>query len=123
MQLIGPFQPYSKAHTCTGSMTAPPVDLVSSLQEAIGRLNAMLFNYLGALQRDAPPQPVKEEALVAAPKTYDVLVSGAAGSGRTQPAPLAPRACRAGIAHPCLLLLHQHHRHKQSLWQATSWRG
>ncbi|KAL4442486.1 hypothetical protein ABPG77_005070 [Micractinium sp. CCAP 211/92] len=32
----------------------------------------MLFNYVGALQRDAPPQPLKQEPLVAPPKTYDV---------------------------------------------------
>ncbi len=44
------------------------------MQEALGRLNAMLFNYVGALQRDAPPQPLKQEPLVAPPKTYDVQV-------------------------------------------------
>ncbi|KAL4447826.1 hypothetical protein ABPG75_005045 [Micractinium tetrahymenae] len=52
---------------------APPVvDLVTSLQEALGRLNAMLFNYIGALQRDAPPQALKQEPLVAPAKAYDV---------------------------------------------------
>ncbi|KAI3425067.1 hypothetical protein D9Q98_008444 [Chlorella vulgaris] len=50
----------------------PPVDLVTALQEQLARINAMLFNYLGALQRDAPAQSVKGEALVSAPKTYDV---------------------------------------------------
>ena len=57
----------------------PPLDFVTDLQERVGRLDAMLFNYLGALQRDAPPQPLKEEPLVAAPKTYDVQVSGGEG--------------------------------------------
>jgi hypothetical protein len=53
----------------------PPLDLITDLQEQVGRLDAMLFNYLGALQRDAPPQPLKEEPLVEPPKTYDVQVS------------------------------------------------
>lgn len=52
----------------------PPVDLVTALQEQLARINAMLFNYLGALQRDAPAQSVKGEALVAPPKNYDVQV-------------------------------------------------
>lgn len=55
----------------------PPVDLVTALQEQLARINAMLFNYLGALQRDAPAQSVKGEALVSAPKTYDVQVCSA----------------------------------------------
>ncbi|PSC69359.1 Serine threonine family 2C [Micractinium conductrix] len=50
-------------------MSSPPLDLVTSLQEATARLNAMLFNYVGALQRDAPPQLLKQG---------DVLVGGAA---------------------------------------------
>jgi len=50
------------------------LDLVTSLQEAVGRLNAMLFNYVGALQRDAPPQSLKQEPVVAQPKAYDVQV-------------------------------------------------
>ncbi len=56
--------------------TMATLDLVTSLQEAIWRLNSLLFNYLGALQRDAPAQPVKGEALVAVSKPYDVQVSG-----------------------------------------------
>lgn len=58
------------------SPTTPVVDLVTSLQEAMGRLNAMLFNYVGALQRDAPPQSLKHEPVVGPPKSYDVLVRG-----------------------------------------------
>ncbi|PRW45474.1 mediator of RNA polymerase II transcription subunit 21-like [Chlorella sorokiniana] len=50
----------------------PPADLVSALQEQLGRVNAMLFNYIGALQRDAPPSSVKGEPLAAPPKAYDV---------------------------------------------------
>ena len=51
------------------------VDLVTALQEQVGRVCAMLFNYLGALQRDAPPQPLKQELLVNPPaKSYDVAV-------------------------------------------------
>lgn len=38
-------------------------------------MNAMLFNYIGALQRDAPPSAVKGEPLAAPPKAYDVQVS------------------------------------------------
>lgn len=56
---------------------APPVDLVTALQEALGRANAVLFNYIGALQRDAPPALLKGEPLVAPPKTYDVQVGAA----------------------------------------------
>ena len=37
-------------------------------------MNAMLFNYIGALQRDAPPSAVKGEPLAAPPKAYDVQV-------------------------------------------------
>ena len=51
------------------------VDWVTALQEQVGRVCAMLFNYLGALQRDAPPQPLKQELLVNPPaKSYDVAV-------------------------------------------------
>lgn len=74
----------------------PPLDLVTSLQEATSRLNAMLFNYIGALQREAPPMAVKEEPLVAPPKSYDVQARRAAaapGSGTASPCSfaLAPR--------------------------------
>lgn len=55
-----------------GPPQGPPLDLVTSLQEQLGRVNALLFNYVGALQRDAPPAAVKDEPLVAAPKAYDV---------------------------------------------------
>lgn len=58
----------------------PPVDLVTALQEALGRVNGLLFNYVGALQRDAPPQPVKGEALLAPPKAYDVQARSVGGS-------------------------------------------
>lgn len=44
-------------------------------QEALGRLNGMLFNYVGALQRDASPQPLKQEPLVVPAKAYDAQVS------------------------------------------------
>lgn len=68
----------------------PPVDLVTALQEALGRVNGVLFNYLGALQRDAPPSSVKGEALLAPPKAYDVQARcrGACSCGRSQ---LSPR--------------------------------
>lgn len=62
------------------NMSSPPLDLVTSLQEATARLNAMLFNYVGALQRDAPPQLLKQgDVLVggaAAGHSYDVQVRG-----------------------------------------------
>lgn len=57
----------------------PPADLVTSLQEQLGRVNAMLFNYVGALQRDAPPAAVKGEPLAAPPKAYDVQVGRGPG--------------------------------------------
>lgn len=65
-------------HTATmaAQPPAPPADLVSALQEQLGRVNAMLFNYIGALQRDAPPSAVKGEPLAAQPKAYDVQVRG-----------------------------------------------
>lgn len=69
----------------------PPVDLITALQEQLARLNAMLFNYIGALQRDAPPQSLKGEALVAAPKTYDMPVS-CEDSGRAG-CPLTASCC------------------------------
>ena len=60
-------------------MAAPPADVVTALQEALGRLNGVLFNYLGALQRDAPPAALKGEALLAPPKSYDVQARAARG--------------------------------------------
>ena len=56
------------------SSQPPPLDLITSLQEQLGRVCAMIFNYMGALQRDAPPQALKQELLVAPPTSYDVQV-------------------------------------------------
>lgn len=77
--------------------TAPPVpapvDLITALQEQLARLNAMLFNYIGALQRDAPPQSLKGEALVAPPKSYDVQARRGLTQALCQP-------CRACLSPP-----------------------
>ena len=42
----------------------PSPDVVTELQEQASRVGGMLFNFVGALQRDAPPASVAGEALV-----------------------------------------------------------
>lgn len=69
---------------------APAVDLVTALQEALGRVNGVLFNYVGALQRDAPPVSLKGEALMAPPKTYDVQAREPSGAACRPPLPPPP---------------------------------
>lgn len=46
-------------------------DLLTQLQAALNSLCSMFFNFVGALQRDAPPVKVKEE-LLSDVSTYDL---------------------------------------------------
>ncbi len=59
-----------------GGMASGPAitDLISQLQSEVNGLCAKLFNFLGALQRDAPPQSVKSEGLPAPAGGVDVEV-------------------------------------------------
>lgn len=51
----------------------PPQDIVSQLQDEINGVCYTLFNSLGALQRDAPPLPVKDDLVLASAPAPGVL--------------------------------------------------
>lgn len=51
----------------------PPQDIVSQLQDEINGVCYTLFNSLGALQRDAPPLPVKDDLVLAPAPAPGVL--------------------------------------------------
>ncbi|GAB4816096.1 hypothetical protein N2152v2_003142 [Parachlorella kessleri] len=57
------------------SADGPPArhfDVISQLQDQVNGLCSKLFNFLGALQRDAPPSSVKGEGLLAPAGGVDV---------------------------------------------------
>ena len=49
-------------------------DVISQLQDQVNGLCSKLFNFLGALQRDAPPASVKGEGLLAPAGGVDLEV-------------------------------------------------
>jgi hypothetical protein len=65
----------------------PPAhaDVISQLQEQVNALCAKLFNFLGALQRDAPPVSIKGEGLLAPTGGIDVQVRSQLGSKTNRP--------------------------------------
>lgn len=88
-------------------MTPSPaaMDLVSELQNQVTALCGNLFNFLGALQRDAPPVSVRGEGVLASGGALDVEVGGGTrlaqnrcsarlvnypAGARSHPAPSAP---------------------------------
>jgi hypothetical protein len=48
-------------------MAAPAAELLTQLQDQLHTVSKMFFDFVGILQRDAPPLPVDGEALVAGP--------------------------------------------------------
>jgi hypothetical protein len=57
---------------------APDMDVVTQIQEHIALLCARFFNFIGALQRDAPPAPL-HNAAAPDPREEEVQVGAATG--------------------------------------------
>ena len=47
-----------------GTGEAPEADVVTQIQDHIALICARLYNFIGALQRDAPPAPLHGEAIL-----------------------------------------------------------
>jgi hypothetical protein len=46
-----------------GPEAAPEADVVTQIQDQIALICARFYNFIGALQRDAPPAPLHGEAI------------------------------------------------------------
>ncbi len=55
-------------------------DDVAHLQDQVSKVCSGLFNFIGALQRDAPPSSIEEEPVISSSSGFDVKV----GEGRTE---------------------------------------